>query len=103
MPLTEQLTLAVESQLGVRADYEGFVLVEDVDAAQTPWRGYVHLFRVSGHATATQAFAWASHVNGNQSFTAALRVPPINTPNEAIRLRQASALSEPSSGGDSGV
>ena len=98
MPLTQELTRAVELQYRVKAEHEGFVMVDRVEVPQAPWRGYVHLFSITGHPTATQAFAWAAQVDGNMSYFAVLRLPRSLSPSDALQARQAVTGAETRSG-----
>ena len=51
------------------------------------WDGVVHVFDLSGHPTATRAYAWSSPIEGStkRRFYAVLHVPPISSPADAVR------------------
>jgi hypothetical protein len=47
----------------------------------------VHIFRLIGHPTAKEAYAWSSPIEGSNKrrFFAVLHLPPITSPVEAVR------------------
>ena len=55
--------------------------------AKTVWEGAVHVFDLSGHPTATRAYAWSSPIEGStkRRFFAVLHQPPVDTPHTAVR------------------
>jgi hypothetical protein len=58
------------------------------------WQGKVETFDVSGHPEARRCFAWANEdVDGKQSYTAVLQLPPVDSERSAVRA----ALAERSS------
>lgn len=51
------------------------------------WGGVVHVFDLSGHPTASRAYAWSSPIEGSDKrrFFAVLHQPPVTSPVEAVR------------------
>jgi len=51
------------------------------------WEGVVHVFDLTGHPTATRAYAWSSPIEGSDKrrFFAVLHHPPVTSPAEAVR------------------
>jgi hypothetical protein len=51
------------------------------------WEGVVHVFALTGHPTASQAYAWSSPIEGSKKrrFLAVLHQPPVTLPVEAVR------------------
>jgi hypothetical protein len=51
------------------------------------WEGVVHVFALTGHPAATQAYAWSSPIEGSDKrrFFAVLHQPPVTSPVEAVR------------------
>jgi hypothetical protein len=51
------------------------------------WEGVVHVFDLKDHPNATRAYAWSSPIEGSnrRRFFAVLHVPPINSPQDAVR------------------
>jgi len=55
------------------------------------WQGEVEVFDLAGHPQASQAFAWSYKAdNGRTQSVAVLKVPPIETPSDAVRAAIAS-------------
>lgn len=54
---------------------------------ESVWEGVVHVFDLEGHPQATRAYAWSSPVEGStkRRFFAALHIPPITSPLDAVR------------------
>jgi len=82
-----QLKQAVESQHGGFAILAQSVPVKETFGGKTVWEGVVHVFKLTGHPKATQAYAWSSPIEGSDKrrFFAVLHVPPITSPVEAVR------------------
>jgi hypothetical protein len=51
------------------------------------WEGVVHIFELTGHPTASLAYAWSSPAEGSteRQYFAVLNIPPITSPAEAVR------------------
>ena len=82
-----QLKRAVESQHGGFAILAQSVPVKETFGGETVWEGVVHVFKLTGHPKATQAYAWSSPIDGSDKrrFFAVLHVPPITSPVDAVR------------------
>lgn len=81
-----QLKKAVESQHGGTATLVQSVPISESFQGQTVWEGVVHVFDLAGHPKATRAYAWSYELpDGKRRFFAVLQVPPINTPQDAVR------------------
>ncbi|MEZ0275705.1 MAG: hypothetical protein ACAH88_12435 [Roseimicrobium sp.] len=58
---------------------------------KTVWQGAVEIFGLTGHPTATKAFAWAYRdALGEIQSMAVLNAPPISSPREAVQAAIAS-------------
>ena len=68
------------------------VPVGENHGSTTVWEGVVHVFDLTGHPTATTAYAWSSRTEGSDTrrFFAVLHLPPITSPAEAVRAAIAS-------------
>lgn len=53
---------------------------------QTIWEGVVEIFALDGHAKAKRAYGWQS----GDRFVAVLEIPPVDSPNTAVRAAIAS-------------
>jgi hypothetical protein len=85
--MVSQLKSAVESQHGCPATLVQAVPVKETFGGKTVWEGVVHIFRLIGHPTAKEAYAWSSTIEGSDKrrFFAVLHLPPITSPVEAVR------------------
>ena len=83
----KELKKAVESQHGCTATLAQSVPVKETFGGKTVWEGIVHIFKLTGHPTAKQAYAWSSPIEGSDKrrLFAVLHVPPITSPVEALR------------------
>ena len=83
----EQLKQSVEKTHGCSARWLRAEPVNEQFQNKAVWQGVVHLFEISGHASATRAYAWSSPIEGStkRRFFAVLEVPPVTNPVEAVR------------------
>jgi hypothetical protein len=82
-----ELKRAVEAQHGCSATLAQSVPVKETFGGKTVWEGIVHVFKLTGHPKAKQAYAWSSPMEGSDKrrFFAVLHLPPITSPVEAVR------------------
>lgn len=57
---------------------------ESVDGGPV-WDGFVKVFDLSGHAEAECCYAWTERVEGRLQITTILSLPPIDSPESAVR------------------
>jgi hypothetical protein len=81
-----QLKEAVERMHGGTAQLAQSVPVLETFEGKL-WEGVVHVFDLTGHPTATRAYAWSSPVEGStkRRFFAVLHQPPVESPQAAVR------------------
>jgi hypothetical protein len=60
-----QLREAVESQHGGTATFAQSVPVKETHAGAVVWEGFVHVFDLKDHPTASRAYAWSSPIEGS--------------------------------------
>jgi hypothetical protein len=72
---------AVEHASGCVAKHKESVVVVEGVGDQKIWEGIVEVFELEGHPKAKRAYGWQS---GEQFFTA-LEIPPVDSPNTAVR------------------
>ncbi len=79
----EALQNAVEGQYGCGATFDRVV---ERYQGQTVWDGTVHIFKLTGHLTATECYAWSDPIPGSdrRRFYAVLRAVPVTSPEEAV-------------------
>jgi hypothetical protein len=83
----EELKEAVEHMHHCKARVAEVVPVSETFQGQPVWQGLVHIFKLTGHPTATRCYAWSSPVEGSDKrrFFAALHIPPITSAQDAVR------------------
>jgi hypothetical protein len=88
-PTESELKTAVESMHGGTATLAQSVPVRETFDGKPVWEGVVHVFdlTVTGHPSATRAYAWSSPIEGStkRRFFAVLHTERINSPLEAVR------------------
>jgi hypothetical protein len=82
-----QLRDAVRNMHGGAATLAQSVPVRETFEGKTVWEGVVHIFDLTGHPTATRAYAWSSPIEEStkRRFFAVLHTDRINSPVEAVR------------------
>jgi hypothetical protein len=85
--MCEQLRETVERMHGGTATLAQSVPVREIFGGTTVWEGVVHVFHLTGHSTATRAYAWSSPIEGStkRRFFAVLHTARISSPLEAVR------------------
>lgn len=87
------LELAVNATQGGACSHDGTFFVEEMVEGKLKTIA-VETFQLRGHPEASQAFAWAWNDNKERRYMAVLRVPPIDSPHDAIRATIASIGSD---------
>jgi hypothetical protein len=84
---SSELRKAVEDMHGGAATLAQSVPVRETFDGKTVWEGVVHVFDLTGHPTATRAYAWSSPIEGStkRRFVAVVHTERINSPLEAVR------------------
>jgi hypothetical protein len=87
MTEADQLREAVENTHGGTATLAQSVPVRETFEGKPVWEGVVHVFDLTGHPTATRAYAWSSPIERStkRRFFAVLHTARINSPLEAVR------------------
>lgn len=83
----EALQEAIRNLHGCESTWIETVPVKEAFRGQTIWEGKVSVFTLHGHPTATRCYAW-SHAVGDterRRFVAVLHVPPVESPEKAVR------------------
>ncbi len=88
IPLLTEAILAVH---GCSAAHSWTAQVHESWEGQTVWQGEVEVFTLSGHPRTDTAYAWNFVADsGKTQSVAVLKVPPIETPSDAVRAAIAS-------------
>jgi hypothetical protein len=87
MTQSEHLKVAVENMHDGSAQLAQSIPVHEIFDGKTVWEGVAHVFDLTGHPTATRAYAWSSPIEGStkRRFFAVLHQPPVDSPQAAIR------------------
>jgi len=72
---------------GGKARLTQSVPLKETHEGVTVWEGVVHIFELTGHPTATRAYAWSSPIEGSDKrrFFAVLHQEPVTSPAKAVR------------------
>jgi hypothetical protein len=99
----DRLKSAIEDLHKCPACYLRTQLVEEIVRGETVWIGDVEVFTLTGHPKAKICHAWVSRKGKNdkakEQIFAVLEIPPVNSPQTAVRASIASdANKEPWTG-----
>jgi hypothetical protein len=61
------------------------VPVKESHGGKTVWEGIVEVFELHGRPKATHAYAWAHDANGGKRHVAVFKIPPVVSPETAVR------------------
>lgn len=81
----ENIAKAVEKAAQCPAEHLKSVVVKEVFRGQTMWEGIVEVFSLLGHAKAKHAYGWKAGTGQEATYTAVLEIPPVDSPNTAVR------------------
>lgn len=85
---------AIRTTHGCESLYVKSVPVTEVFEGETTWEGVVEVFELVGHPEAKRAYAW-SYRNGDQNkIIAMLEVPPVDSPQMAVKIAIAGKTTE---------
>jgi len=81
-----RLVRAFRDLHAAEATHIGSVHVVETFRGETAWEGDVELFELAGHPKATHGYAWSHETDtGGRKYIAVLRVPPVSSPETAVR------------------
>jgi len=85
--MDEDLKRAVERLHHCKASFLEDVAVVEMFGEETVWGGVVSVFGIKGHPQANKCYAWSSPIEGStkRRYYAVLHIPPIDSPEKAIR------------------
>ena len=81
----ENIKKAVERHAGCRATHVESNPVMEGYLNQIIWEGVVEIFDLDGHPKAKRAYGWQFWKGRNAQYTAVLGIPPVDSPNAAVR------------------
>jgi hypothetical protein len=82
-----ELQKAVETMHNCVATLAQSIPVKEEASSAVVWEGVVYVFDLKGHPTVTRAYAWFSPIEGSdkRQFFTVLKLPPIESPIDAVR------------------
>jgi hypothetical protein len=81
-----KLQFAIKQMHACESDHVSTVPVRESFNGAIVWEGEVEVFRLRGHPDADTCYAWAyQDDNGRTQYTAVLKLPPVKTPQDAVR------------------
>ena len=81
----EKLREAVQIMHRCSAVHVESVPVTEMFGAKIAWEGVVEVFDLTGHPKARRAYAWSYHDGKETQFTTVLQIPPVTSPQTAVR------------------
>jgi hypothetical protein len=88
LALLQRAILAIH---GCHSEHAWTASVKEAREGRIVWDGKVEVFTLTAHPTATEAFAWNYRTDDDRmQSVAVLKVPPIETPSDAVRAAIAS-------------
>jgi hypothetical protein len=82
-PEIAEIQLAVERAAGCPAKHIDSVVVVEGWKDAVVWEGEVEVFQLESHPKAKRAYGWR---NCECDFTAVLEIPPVDSPNTAVKV-----------------
>ncbi len=85
--MDEDLKRAVERLHHCRATFLEDVAVVEMFGEETVWGGVVSVFSLEGRPMVTKCYAWSSPIEGStkRRYYAVLHMPPVDSPEKAVR------------------
>jgi hypothetical protein len=86
----ENFRTAIESMHNCKAAHERSVPVVETFGNKIVWEGVVESFALMGHPKAKRCYAWSYQDNGETQYVNVLEIPPVVSPQTAVRTAIAS-------------
>ena len=81
-----RLRKAIRDLHGCEARHLRSEPIHETFQGQTVWQGVVEVFEVTGHPSATRAYAWSHETdNGGRKYLAVLGIGPVASAADAVR------------------
>ena len=64
--------------------------VIDLFRGEVAWDGVVETFDIEGHPKAKRCYAWSFLRDGEPKYTTVLEIPPVDSPESAVKVAIAS-------------
>jgi len=86
---------AIKEMHGCDSRHVKSVPVHEIFRGQTAWQGTVEVFDLLGHDRAKRAYAWRYEDGDETKSVAVLEIPPVNSPESAVKVAIASKARHP--------
>lgn len=93
----KRLKKAIRDLHGVGATWVATTPVHEVFNGQTVWMGDVEMFILTGHPKTDTCYAWSyfeGENNETEQFVAVLKIPPVESPEAAVKVAMGHAVRE---------
>jgi len=78
---------AIETMHECKCRWVGAVPVVEVFRGETAWEGTVEIFTLINHPKAKKCYAWYYiDDDGKKQYTAVLEIPPVDSPETAVKV-----------------
>ena len=90
----DKLKEAIETMHHCKASHVGSEPVIDLFQGEVAWDGVVATFELEGHPKAKRCYAWSYMEDGELQYTTVLEIPPVDSPESAVKIAIASKARE---------
>jgi hypothetical protein len=81
---------AIRAMHGCESIYRRTEWVREAFQGETAWDGLVRVFKLIGHSKARYCYAWSYREGNETKSTAVLGIPPVDSPQSAVKAAAAS-------------
>ena len=85
-----ELQNAIRATHECESQWEASVRVEEKFESKTAWNGIVEVFALVDHPKAKYAYAWTYPDDNQSRTTVVLKIPPVDSPQSAVKMATAS-------------
>ncbi|HUE41071.1 MAG TPA: hypothetical protein VMO75_04000 [Chthoniobacterales bacterium] len=86
----EKLKQAIEKAHNCTGNHVESVNVTEMSGVRKVWEGVVEVFDVTNHPEAKRCYAWRYFDGVHVQYVTVLEIPPVNSPQTAVRANIAS-------------
>ena len=94
-PRIAKIKDAIETMHGCTARHVASEPVIELFNGEVAWDGVVETFELGGHPKAKRCHAWSYVENGEPQYVTVLELPPVDSPESAVRVAIAASTSRP--------
>lgn len=84
--IIEEQKRAILAVHGATARHIESVSVREVFRKLVAWEGVVEVYEITGHPKAKRCYAWTIEDEGQLKTTAVLEIPPVDSPQTAVKI-----------------